>query len=257
MKTQLIFSERGQRVLDDMVRCFPEPILLIGDSGWGKSVISREASRKVNQEYFSINAHPGMDMGLLVGMWRPESGQHGIKVVWEDGLLTKAVRNGTTFLFEELTRAPQEAVSRLHGVLDTANRYWSLPEAGESNVPVSERFWFIATANPAGSGYQASRLEKALAFRFLATFEINEPLADEEQVLTASLDNAEQVRKILKVASDARRNKESRITTRDIVQWAEMINRGFTPINAFSLCIIPKFSLKEGLTEICQIHFGK
>lgn len=256
METQAIFSQRGKEVLKDMVMCFPEPILLIGDSGWGKSIISREASEEVNEGYFSINAHPGMDMALLVGMWRPESDQGGIKVVWEDGLLTKAIRYGMTFLFEELTRAPQEAVSRLHGVLDTANRYWSLPEAGESNVPVSSKFWFIATANPAGAGYQAARLEKALANRFIATFEINEPLADEEKVLVATLDNEEAVRKILKVADDARRNKDSRITTRDIIQWAEMIKKGFEPLKAFSLTVVPKFSYQDGLKKIAYVHFG-
>ena len=71
----------------------------------------------------------------------------GSQIGWQDGIITDSVRMGKLVLAEELTRAPQEAVSRLYGLLDTSHRSWSVPEGG-FDVPVHENFCMIATANP-------------------------------------------------------------------------------------------------------------
>jgi len=257
MKGIIAFNSFGKNIMRELKRCYPEPVLLLGSTGWGKSVICREVARVMGKDYISINAHPGMDMGMLVGMWRPHSRDgSGIEVVWEDGLLTKAIRNGAVFFFEELTRAPQEAVSRLHGVLDSANRYWSLPEAGEDNVPVHKDFWFIATANPPKAGYGAQRIEKALQSRFIAQFEIDEPMADELAVVRSILDDEPLSKKLLRVMEDARRHGDTKIPTRDLVQWAVMVKKGFKVDRAFELAVTPKFSeKKDGLRKIVYAHF--
>jgi len=257
MKGVIAFNSFGKNIMRELRRCYPEPVLLLGSTGWGKSVICREVSRVMGKDYISINAHPGMDMGLLVGMWRPQSRDgSGIEVVWEDGLLTKAIRNGAVFFFEELTRAPQEAVSRLHGVLDSANRYWSLPEAGEDNVPVHKDFWFIATANPPRAGYGAQRIEKALQSRFIAQFEIDEPMAEELAVVQSILDDETLALKLMRVMEDARRHGDTQVPTRDLVQWAVMVKKGFAVDRAFELAVTPKFpEKKDGLRKIVYAHF--
>jgi MoxR-like ATPase len=257
MKGIIAFNNFGKNIMQELNSCYPEPVLLLGSTGWGKSVICREVARIMGKDYISINAHPGMDMGMLVGMWRPHNRDgSGIEVVWEDGLLTKAIRNGAVFFFEELTRAPQEAVSRLHGVLDSANRYWSLPEAGEENVPVHKNFWFIATANPPKAGYGAQRIEKALQSRFIAQFEIDEPMADELAVVQSILENEPLSLKLVRVMEDARRHGDTKVPTRDLVQWAVMIKKGFEADRAFELAVIPKFpEKKDGLRKIVYAHF--
>ena len=257
MKGIIAFNSFGKGIMRELKRCYPEPVLLLGGTGWGKSVICREVARIMNKDYISINAHPGMDMGMLVGMWRPHSKDgSGIEVIWEDGLMTKSIRNGAVFFFEELTRAPQEAVSRLHGVLDSANRYWSLPEAGEDNVPVHKDFWFIATANPPKAGYGAQRIEKALQSRFIAQFEIDEPMADEPAVVESILGDESLSSKLMRVMEDARRHGDTKVPTRDLVQWAVMIKKGFKADRAFELAVVPKFPDKaDGLRKIVYAHF--
>jgi nitric oxide reductase NorQ protein len=257
IKGVIAFNDFGKSVMRELKQCYPEPVLLLGGTGWGKSMICREVARVMGKAYISINAHPGMDMGMLVGMWRPHSQNgSGIDVVWEDGLMTKAIRNGAVFFFEELTRAPQEAVSRLHGVLDSADRYWSLPEAGEDNVPVHRDFWFIATANPAKAGYGAQKIEKALQSRFIAQFEIDDPMADELVVVQSILEDEALAMKLMRVIEDARCHAETKIPTRDLVQWAVMIKKGFSVERAFELAVIPKFPEKlEGLRKIVYAHF--
>jgi len=204
-----------------------------------------------------------MDIAVLVGMWRPHNNHNGIEVIWEDGLLTRSIREGHIFLFEELTRAPQEAVSRLHGILDTRNRYWSLPESGEQDVPVHKDFWFMATANPAGKGYASQNVERALMSRFVIQIDVNSPIADEEGVLTAILQEIKLttttsiVTRMLKVATDSRKNDATRIPTRELVQWAMLQRRGFSMRQSFELGVTVKHQKNAGLTQIFNLHFGE
>ena len=249
-----VFSQKGEELIGEMLKCHPQPVLLIGDTGWGKTIMCREATRRIKQDFFALNAHPGMEISMLIGMWRPQNNEHGIEVVWEDGLLTTAIRTGATFLFEELTRAPQEAISRLHGILDSEERYWSVPEAGIKNIPVSDKFWFIATANPHGAGYLAERLDRSLSGRFIARFPVNEPIADEEAILKRILADPDPVERIKRVAVDARMNRDTNIPTRDIVQWAKIIKRGFSLVRAFELAVSPKFEMNKGLLELVRAH---
>ena len=181
-----IFTPTGEKLVQEMIACAKAGlhVLLIGPSGNGKSAAAREVSRRMARAYLSINAHPGMDTGLLIGQMLPRAlPSGGITLEWMDGILTQAVRMGRTFFFEEITRAPQESVSRLFGLLDKGFSYYNLPEKGDEDIAIHPDFWMIGTANPAGQGYQTSRLDAALESRFGAIFEINEPLADEKAIL--------------------------------------------------------------------------
>ena len=59
-------------------------------------------------------------------------------------------------MFEEITNAPQELLSRLFGLLGTDGCHCSLPEAGIDGVGAHLNFWFAATGNPVGSGYHTA-----------------------------------------------------------------------------------------------------
>ena len=244
-----VFSSVGKKLIAELERIYPHPVLLIGETGWGKSVLVRHIATKMGLGFSSLNAHPGMDMGTVVGMWRPYSNGTGVGIKWQDGLLTDAIRAGKAFLFEELTRAPQDALSRLYGLLDNGFRSWSCPESGEL-VDVNPKFWFLSTANPSGQGYYTQKLDKALQSRFAATFEINSPIADEKAILTAKCPDKADV--ILKIVGDWRR--KFTIPTRDIVQFAELIVRGFAPKRAAELAVAPKTGDTKGLLELTDWH---
>lgn len=177
-----LFNAFGMSLINTIEKLAPLPVLLTGGTGWGKSVLAREIADRRKFGFIQFNAHPGMDISLLVGMWRPQPVNNGVTISWEDGLITRSARTGQTLLLEEITRAPQEAMSRLFGLMDTQNRYWSLPEAGIPEVPIDPNFWLIATAN-IGQGYYVSRLDDALARRFAAIIEIAAPIADERKLL--------------------------------------------------------------------------
>ena len=254
-KREVMLSPAGRRLVEELKRLYPMPVLLIGGTGWGKSVLVRQVAKELGLNYDGVNAHPGMDIGLLVGMWKPVSNGSGVSVEWSDGVLTAAIREGRAFMLEELTRAPQEAISRIFGLLDNGFRYWNLPEAGVGQIEVSPKFWFLATANPTGGGYQTVRLDKALESRFAAIIDLDKPTANEKGLIRQIV-SEEMAEKVMHFVSDARRNKDTNLPTRDIVLMAELIARGFDPKRAVELAIAPKYKdHRDGLKTLAIAHF--
>jgi len=250
------FNEFGNDLLSEIKLMAPDPVLLIGQTGWGKSFLIRALCDMMDRTYVSTNAYPGMDIGLWVGMWRPHSevGQ-GTSLVWEDGVLTKAVRDGDVFFLEELSRAPQDATARVFGLLDTTDRYWSLPEAGQGNIPMNPNFWLIATSNPASSDYYTYTLDKALASRFVATYIIDAPIADEHALLLEMVQK-DVAGRLFRMAEDSRKDPTVSINTRDLVLCARLIGRGLDPVTAVGRAIAPKYGESgDGVLNIAKEHF--
>ena len=247
---QPVFSKVGLGLIKDLKKVFPHPVLLIGDTGWGKSVLVREVAKQLDLSFNSLNAHPGMDMGMVVGMWRPYPNGTGISLKWQDGLLTDSIRNGKAFLFEELTRSPQDAISRLYGILDNGFRSWSCPESGEE-VEVHKKFWFLATANPSGQGYYTQKLDKAMHSRFAAVFAINEPIADENTIVQRICPDKVEV--VMKIVHDWR--KSFQVPTRDLVLFSELIAKGFDMSRAAELAVVSKETKdQKGMIEVVKWH---
>ena len=249
-------SESGEKLADELAGRSPAPVLLIGSTGWGKSVLMRHVASKLKLDYTAINMHRGMDIEYLVGAYRPQPNPSGgIAIEWSDGVLTAAIRTGRVFLAEELTRAPEEAVSRLFGLLDNGFRSWNMPEANITEVPVHEKFWFVATANPAGRGYQTSALDKALASRFIATYEINEPIADEEKILADYVDS-DTAKRILNLVSDTRGSQSAnpKLNTRDVVTLGQHVQKGKSLVEAMKHGVAPKYDMADGLRILAELH---
>ena len=251
-----VFSEYGKSLILEIKKLFPYPVLLLGDTGWGKSVIAREIAKQLDLKFIPINGHPTMDMSMLVGLWRPVQTPNGITVEWQDGLLTTAIREGNMFLFEELTRASGEAVSRLFGVLDSSDRFLSLPEAGQINVPIHENFWCLATGNQAKSGYSASKLDKALESRFEAIYTIEQPLADESAILKnhpAIVD----IDRFMHFVTDLRKSKDNvQFPTRELVRVARLTDKKIPLERALEMTLRSKYANNwEGIKELFNQHF--
>ena len=247
-------TPEGERIGRQIASFYPEPILILGPAGTGKSLLIRHIAQQLNIDFVAVNAHQGLDISQLVGLWRPVQTEAGITIEWEDGSLTRSVKTGGLFLFEEITRAPQELLSRLFGLLDTDGRYWPLPEAGIDGVEVHPNFWFVATGNPVGSGYHTASLDRALEDRFQAIYEIKEPLAPERDVL-ADLVGGDVADGLDRFATDARRNESTYVSTRNLIQAARLVQRGTDPVEAVTLAISRKFrGYQDGLDELARLH---
>ena len=256
-------------MIDELLMLAINPSITVqldGPSGMGKSVVVREVARRMYRDAMAINAHPGMDVGQLVGQMFPRATGTGITLQWEDGDLTKAIKEGIIFFFEEATRAPQEMMSRLFGLLDQGFGYYNLPEAGIRDVPIHDDFWMVLTSNPAGAGYQTARMDPALQSRIGAVFQIDEPLADERVILSRILapNNEEvghnMVERFQHFAFDTRRKDangfDRGVNTRDLIYAATLQVRGFNASRAIELSIGNKDMInKPAIVEHANNHF--
>ncbi|HIC58055.1 MAG TPA: hypothetical protein EYO94_11685 [Acidobacteria bacterium] len=121
-------------------------------------------------------------------------------------------------------------------------------------MEVHEDFWFVATGNPPGAGYHTASLDTALQDRFQAIYTIDKPLAPEREVL-ASIVGDGVADGLTRFASDARRNKATYVSTRNLIQAARLVQRDIDPIRAVSLAISQKFKdYRGGLDELAKLH---
>ena len=240
----------GQKIYDEALLLYPQPILFLGGSGLGKSILAKQLAKQVGQGYASINADEGMDLSPLVGQWTPKPTDHGVTVEWNDGELTRSITEGSVFLFEEITRAPVEFLSRLFGLLDSDGRSWAIIEKDGQQVPISNKFWFIATGNPSGGhGYNTRKLDAALIDRFSAVYQIDEPLASEQEVLESYV-NTDMAGQIMKLAEDLRSNPHTYVSTRGLIKIARHIKAGLKPVRAVEVAVAgPKDMSKEGIVK--------
>ena len=251
------FTDYGKDFLHELAKIYPDPVMVMGETGCGKSYAVRYVANQKQSIYRSINAHPAMDISQLIGMYRPANQDGHVVVEWEHGVLTEAVEKGMTFFFEEATRMSPEAAGRLFGILDTTDRYYNLMERGGDDIKVHDDFWLVATANPTGNGYHTQALDPALRSRFAAIFEIKEPIADEKAILANMLPGHSSYQsKMYRFILDSRSSHESSINTRDMVLACKLINKGFTPMRAIELAILPKYpGQSEGLKQQAFNHF--
>jgi MoxR-like ATPase len=251
-------NDEGQRIADEILQLYPEPVLLLGGSGLGKSVLARYLADQIGTSFVGVNADEGMRLEPIVGLWRPEATESGPNVTWTDGALTQTVREGDMFLFEEITRAPQELMSKLFGLLDSDGRSWNLIEKGGESTVVHPDFWFMCTGNPSGvAGYNTKRLDRALLDRFGAIYQIDVPLGRENEILGAYVPG-HVAEGLLRWATDARSNSETYISTRNLVQAARHIKRGIDPQRAIAIGVTPKYpeSLRGGLADLARLHLA-
>jgi MoxR-like ATPase len=144
--------------------------LLIGEAGTGKDTLVDYVCTKTNRPRVRVNFGKDVRYADLVGTRMPaetEDDSSGTKVVWEDGLLTRAVKYGYVFVADELNAAPPEATMPLHQITEEGADAELVIREESRVVTPHPQFRFVATMNPPRGGYGGvEQLNDAFKSRF-------------------------------------------------------------------------------------------
>lgn len=161
------------RVWKHILHCMrmehPQPVLLVGPAGFGKSECVRALAAMLNRPCLHLHITPQTQPAALVGQYVPGKDK---TIRWEDGVVTKAVREGMILVLENLSEAPPGVLERLNPLLEQIPN-WTLTENNEIKpLPIGDGFRVIATMTPTMGKLQetsittSTELTPALANRF-------------------------------------------------------------------------------------------
>ncbi|KAI9498450.1 P-loop containing nucleoside triphosphate hydrolase protein [Zychaea mexicana] len=168
--TKLVWTKAMRRLFSLVARClrYKEPVLLVGETGCGKTTVCQMLAETFNRELHIVNCHQNTETGDLLGGQRPVRNHDSDQLFeWHDGPLVQALRGGHLFLLDEISLADDSVLERLNSVLEPS-RLLVLAEKGGKHVEEligQEGFQFLATMNPGGD-YGKKELSPALRNRF-------------------------------------------------------------------------------------------
>ena len=122
------------------------PVLIEGPTSAGKTSAVEYLARRTGHRFVRINNHEHTDIQEYLGTYvsDPDTG----KLVFQEGVLVRALRRGDWIVLDELNLAPTDVLEALNRLLDD-NRELVIPETGEVVKP-HPHFMLFATQNPPG-----------------------------------------------------------------------------------------------------------
>ena len=225
------------------------PMLLIGETGTGKTTLVREIARERGQELYRINMTGQTGTDEIVGRWlaSPKEGTFCV-----DGLLIRAMKEGAIVVLDELNMALPEILSKLHALLDD-DKFVVITEKDGEMVRPHKNFRLFATMNPSGD-YMGT---KEMNMAFISRFPIveNMEISDKEHEIISSVGGIDEDKgKVLTMLLQELRNakKEQKISffasTRDAIQAAKLIAHGMDVGNAVEVAIVNKAQPEERMS---------
>ena len=252
------FTTEGEQLINYMKTVHPYPVILNGPAGCGKTQAVEQYIRRNQHSSEHIGCHPGLDIIDVIGGWQLQADEEGRpRTGWTDGPYTRAARNGSIVLMDEITRLNQQHIGRLMGSLDET-RLLTLTENGAETVKLHPNFQMIATGNPPASGYNVVNLDEALKSRAMIYKYITEPLCDERATLSDILGGDETYTEaFLNWADDMRKDPTTAVSTRDLCYLAKMVGRGFDATEAITLNLRDKIveDKRSTLMTSASAHF--
>jgi nitric oxide reductase NorQ protein len=122
------------------------PVLLKGPTGCGKTKFIQSMALQLQRSLFTVACHEDLTAGDLVGRFLLRGGE----TVWEDGPLTRAVRQGGICYLDEIVEARADTTVVIHPLADH-RRELNIERLGETLLAPSE-FMLVVSYNP---GYQS------------------------------------------------------------------------------------------------------
>ncbi|KAG5644766.1 hypothetical protein DXG03_007674 [Asterophora parasitica] len=247
------------------------PILIEGPTSAGKTSSVEYLAKRTGHRFIRINNHEHTDIQEYIGSYvsDPQTG----KLVFKDGLLVRALRNGDWIVLDELNLAPTDVLEALNRLLDD-NRELVIPETQDVVKPHSH-FMLFATQNPPGLYAGRKVLSRAFRNRFLEVHFEDVPQAELETILCQRCRIAPSYgKRIVSVFHELqKRRQSSRVfeskqgfaTLRDLFRWAgrdavgyqELAENGYMLLAERSRREDDKIAVKEVIESIMKVKIDE
>lgn len=215
----------NDKILEKLVYSIQDnhPVLLIGETGTGKTSAIRYLAEKTNNNFRRLNLNGQTTVDEFVGkIMINEKGTY-----WVDGVLTEALREGHWLVLDELNSALPEVLFVLQSLLDD-DRYIVLSDKEDKEiVRPHKNFRLFATMNPSDGYVGTKDMNKALMSRFSMVLNIDYPKIDDEVDIIENRSEGidrEDIKQIVEVAHDLRSSYNEGemdfvLSTRDLIAW--------------------------------------
>ena len=206
------------------------PVMLTGPTGCGKTRLIEHMGEVLGREVITISCHDDLTSADLVGRFMVTGGD----VIWNDGPLTRAVKEGAICYLDEVVEARHDSLAVLHSLTDHRRTLY-LDRAGES-IKAPDTFMLVCSYNPA---YRSSLKELKPSFRqrFVTVAMTFLPPDQEIEVLMAEANISQHTANKLVKCATAIRNADDVFhfeppSTRALVTAAKMIAVGASELEA-------------------------
>jgi nitric oxide reductase NorQ protein len=234
------------------------PVLLKGPTGCGKTRLVQTMADELGLSLFTVACHEDLTAGDLVGRFLLRGGE----TVWEDGPLTRAVRQGGICYLDEIVEARADTTVVIHPLADH-RRELNIERLGES-LTAPPAFMLVLSYNP---GYQSvlKDLKPSTRQRMVA-IELDYPGAEiEERVLMQEAGvERELAARLVRLGQAIRALEEEGMpegaSTRTLISTARLIKSGVAPDVAADVAMAAPLTddpaAAKKLREMARIYMG-
>ncbi|HET8700746.1 MAG TPA: CbbQ/NirQ/NorQ/GpvN family protein [Nitrococcus sp.] len=235
------------------------PVLIKGPTGCGKTRFVQHMAERLKRPLYTVACHDDLSATDLVG--RHLIGSEG--TFWQDGPLTRAVREGAICYLDEIIEARKDTTVILHPLADD-RRILPIDATGE-RLEAAPGFMLVVSYNP---GYRnlLKGLKPSTRQRFVAmTFDYPDTAAETEIVARESGLDPSTVSRLVELGQTLRHlnqhDLEEAASTRLLIHAARFIRDGMAPIVACEACLAQPLTddlhTLEALLDIIRAFFGR
>ncbi len=251
--------QRGEVELFDYAWRSQLPLLLKGPTGCGKTRFIEHMAARLGRPLYTVACHDDLTAADLIGRHLIGDGE----TYWNDGPLTRAVRDGAICYLDEVVEARKDTTVVLHPLSDN-RRILPIERTGEI-LHAPPEFMLVVSYNP---GYQnlLKGMKPSTRQRFVSLrFDFPPPELERDIVVRETAVEPEMAEQLVALAQGLRALKdhdlEESASTRLLIYTARLIRDGFDTIEACRAALIEPLTddeaTVEALMEVVHARFGK
>lgn len=234
------------------------PVLLKGPTGCGKTRFVQHMADQLGKKLYTVACHEDLTASDLIG-------RHLIgddKTYWQDGPLTKAVREGGICYLDEVVEARKDSIVAIHPLTDD-RRILPIERTGEL-LQAPDGFMLVVSYNP---GYQnlLKGMKPSTRQRFISMrFDYPDCAMEANIIQKESACGTECAEQLAQLGAGLRQLKdhdlEESVSTRLLIYAATLVNQGIPVLTACEAAIAEALSddetVVEALMQVIKAHLG-